>query len=82
MPQRVGEDHHLLLFARAAIPGGEQLPGNLSRQPLRRHHRARTSTTGIWYRASKLRLMAPARAFLSDHLADQMKMPAMSRAAR
>ncbi|WP_210594485.1 hypothetical protein, partial [Streptomyces scabiei] len=32
--QRAGEDHRLLLLARAGIPGGEQLPGYLSRQVL------------------------------------------------
>ncbi|MEV5343810.1 hypothetical protein AB0K93_35915, partial [Streptomyces sp. NPDC052676] len=34
MPQRAGQDHHLLLLARAGVPGGEQLPGYLSRQVL------------------------------------------------
>jgi hypothetical protein len=34
-PQRAGEDHHLLLLlARAGVPGGERLPGYLSRQVL------------------------------------------------
>lgn len=30
MPQRAGEDHHLLLLARAGVPSGEQLTGRLS----------------------------------------------------
>lgn len=30
VPQRTGEDHRLLLLARAGIPGGEQLSGYLS----------------------------------------------------
>ncbi|WP_180989613.1 IS3 family transposase [Streptomyces cahuitamycinicus] len=35
MPQRAGEDHQLLLLlARTGVPGGEQLPGYLSRQVL------------------------------------------------
>ncbi|MGW0916480.1 hypothetical protein ACWD1Z_32820 [Streptomyces sp. NPDC002784] len=34
VPQRPGEDHHLL-FARPGLPGGEQFAGDLSRQELR-----------------------------------------------